>query len=98
MTGAMKASINKTIEETVRQQFAGVQIDDVRIERDTDYDGDDVFRITVVFSAKDGLDAERTKGLVRHVRASLAERDEQSFPIISFRSFADDKRLKSAAA
>lgn len=97
-TGAMKADIKKTLEKIVREQFVGVQIDAVRVEPDTDYDGNDIFRVTIVFDAKNGLDAEKAKSLVRHMRAQLTKKADFAFPVVAFRSRADDKRLKAAAA
>ena len=94
----MQADIKKALEKIVREQFAGVQIDAVRVEPDTDYDGNDIFRVTVVFDAKNGLDAEKAKGLVRHMRAQLRKKADFAFPVVSFRSRTDDKRLNAEAA
>lgn len=94
----MDTDISQLLENVIRQRFAGVQIDDVRIEPDIDDDGKHIFRVTVVFNAKNGLDAAKVKGLVRHMRSSLEERDDFAFPVVAFRSRSDDKRLKAAAA
>ena len=76
------------IEGTVRERF-GSQISSVRVARGTDYDGDDIFRVTVVFDGDAPLDAHKTSGIVRHTRHKLLARNERAFPIFDFVSKAD---------
>lgn len=92
-----KAEVEKAIEEIIRNQFADSRIEAVRVEEDTDFDGDNILRVTVVFGGRKGVDPIKAKGLVRHIRSNLAD-DQLAFPVVAFRSSSDDKRLKAAAA
>lgn len=94
----MKPELAKSLEEIVRKQFADVQIDSVRVVEDEDSEGGKILRVTIVFEAKDGLDPAKAKGLVRHMRSSLIKNDAFTFPLVAFRSRADQKRLEAAAA
>jgi len=85
------------IERTVRERFGDGLISSVRVVRETDHDGDDVFRVTVVFDSKSPLDAHKTSGIVRHIRHRLIERDEHTFPIVAFVSKADAGKNAAAA-
>lgn len=76
------------IEGTVRERF-GAQISSVRVTKETDHDGDDIFRVTVVYDGTVPLDAHKTSGIVRHTRHKLIERNEHTFPIFAFVSKAD---------
>jgi hypothetical protein len=89
-------SLDDVIAGIVRQEFADAVIDHVIVREDVDNEGEDVLLITVVFaSAK--LDASKALGLARHLRPAFEERSELRFPIISYRSAADHKRLSEAA-
>lgn len=91
--------IAKLIDRVVRERFKDVAIQRVSVVRDTDYQDDDVFRVTVVFDHKGPLDAQRTAGLVRHLRHSLIdELKEDTFPIVAFISKSDAARMGAEAA
>jgi hypothetical protein len=94
----MNADLLASLEGIVRKQLAGAQIDAVDIVEDFDSDGDRVLRVTIIFESKTGLDPAKAKGLVRHMRSTLEERDSFTFPLVAFRSRADQKRLKAEAA
>lgn len=96
--GDMEANVQKLIDKVIKDHFGDVQIDAVHVEEDFDADGERILRVTVVFDAKKGLDPAKSKGLVRHMRSALTETNDYLFPIIAFRSRADAKRLKAAAA
>lgn len=94
----MKPEIVELIEATVRERFAGVEIESVSVEEDTDFDGETVFRVRVVFNHNGPLDAHKTSGIVRHLRHRLVERHEGAFPIVAFVSKTDATERKAAAA
>lgn len=77
------------IERTVRERFGDALVSSVRVVRETDHDGDEIFRVTVVFDGDRPLDAHKTSSIVRHIRHKLIERDENTFPIFAFVSKAD---------
>jgi hypothetical protein len=70
--------------------------DDVRIvsvaaREATDWSGDEVLEVTVVYDADSGTpDAKKTVTLIRHLRARLYdELAEERFPLISLISLTD---------
>ena len=74
--------IVKQVELVVEQQLAPAQIVDLSVKEAEDADGDPIFRISVVFNAKEGrLDPERVLGLIRHLRNKLGS---DRFPVLSF--------------
>ena len=90
--------VSALIEGVVREQFAGPLIESVRVHRGFDHEGDAIFDVTVVFDKKGPLDSRKTLGIVRDVRHKLLERDEDAFPIFTFMSKFDAKRMKTEAA
>jgi hypothetical protein len=86
------------IDRIVRERFKDVNIDRVTVVRDTDHEDDDIFRVMVVFDQRGPLDAHKSAGLARHLRHALLERKERAFPIVSFVSRSDAKRLAPEAA
>lgn len=91
------AKIENEIERIVREQLAGSAIDDVRVAEEYDDFGDRFFKVTIVYSAE-RLDANKMKGLVRHLRTALTEGSSFTFPLVSYRSKKDDMRRQAAAA
>lgn len=95
----MDARIKSIIDKTVRDRLGEAAIHSVNIIEDVDFDGQPVFRVTVIFEAKRGkLDAEKTSGITRHIRHKLLEIDESKFPFFRFVSTSDAKALTAAAA
>jgi hypothetical protein len=95
----VKREIAEIIESVIRERLTGVDIDRVQINEETDYDGDAVFRIMVVFDNKKApLDSQKTSGIVRHIRHKLLERQETAFPIFAFVSKSDAAGIKTEAA
>jgi hypothetical protein len=90
--------IRTIIDRIVRSQLADGNIQEVSVVEDADYQDQKVFRVTVVFDLKGSLDPKKTSGLVRHIRHELLDRDENTFPILTFVSKADAARIKTAAA
>lgn len=95
----MRAEIKGIIEGVVKERLNDVRILDVQVEEDTDWEGDAIYRVMVVFDSATGrLDADKTAGLVRHTRSRLSETGSFKFPIFRFISQSDAKRLRAAAA
>lgn len=94
----MTDDLKTLIEQTIRSELKDVIIESVDIETDFDFDGDEVLRVSIVFSAEKEFDVQHAKGLARHIRSKLMERSESyAFPLLSFLSAADSKRLRAAA-
>ena len=86
------------IEQIIRAELKNVKVEAVEIEPDLDFDGDEVLRVKVVFSADRDFDVAHAKGLVRHIRSELMEKSrDYVFPILSFVSDAENKRVQAAA-
>ena len=94
----MKPAIRKLIESTVRDRFGTEAIDSVRVTEDVDDEGDHLYRVTVVLAGEGLLDAQKTAGLVRHLRHGLRRLQADSFPLVSFVSKSDATSLTSDAA
>jgi hypothetical protein len=91
--------IKTLIEGVVRDRFQGVAIQSVTVVKDTDYQDDVIFRVTVVIDQRGPLDARKTAGLVRHLRHKLIdELDEHTFPIVAYVSKSDAARMGTEAA
>ena len=75
---------------SLKEDFENVEILDVKVDGDIDFDGDEVLRITVIFQGtpKD-LSASSVSGVTRHVRPKLTEIGVEAFPIFSFISNKD---------
>lgn len=94
----MKREIVELIEKTIREQFADVKIESVAVSEDTDYDGETIYRVRVVFDQKGPLDSHKTSGIARHLRHRLVAQQENAFPIVAFVSKSDATGRKAAAA
>lgn len=90
--------IKTIIERVVRERLADGNIQDVIVVRETDYQDESVFRVTIVFDRKGPLDPYKTAGLVRHIRHALLDREESTFPIVAFVSKAEAAGMRPAAA
>jgi hypothetical protein len=91
--------IEALIDRVVRGRFSDVVIQSVTASKDTDYEDEVVIRVTVVFDHKGPLDAQKSAGLVRHLRhALIGELEESTFPIVTFVSKSEAARMGTAAA
>mgnify|MGYP007037742974 CR=1 FL=1 len=85
------------IEKVVRDHIRSGRIDDVRIRREMDYDGDDRVIVDVIFESKSNrLDPKETVEIARLVWQRMVDLDVPGFPSITFISKSDLGR--SAAA
>jgi hypothetical protein len=91
--------IRGVVENTVKGRFSDAIIDRVTVREATDSDGDPMLRIFVVFKTDaKGVDEARMGGLVRHLRSALDEADSDIFPLVSFLSQQDAKKMNLEAA
>jgi hypothetical protein len=74
--------IGEVVKDTLRTDFDGIEIVDVRVAREEDSDGDEILRIDVVFEGS--RNARHLSAAVRHVRPKLIAIGEQAFPLFSF--------------
>ncbi len=82
--------ISKLVADTLHADFKNVKIIKVIVDRDVDYDGEDVLNIGVVFEGTPrDIDARMISGAVRHVRPQLQKLGEMAFPLMSFVSRRD---------
>lgn len=72
---------------------AEAKIVSVTVSEDTDFDGDDVIVVRVVYETPTGrLDAKKAAGMIRHLRSKLHDDiAEDRFPLLSFVSLVDAK-------
>ncbi len=84
------------IEQVVRSRFSDGSINSIYVSDETDYDGDKVLKITIVFSkAFNSDDREKMLGLVRHIRSELVNvEDNTVFPMVNFISYAEASKIK----
>jgi hypothetical protein len=97
MNKSRKAALNSAIEKIVRTQFADASISAVDVTEDFDYDGDPILRVVVVFETSVRPDLVKASGLARHIWPAIEDNNSDAFPVISFRSKADQARLREAA-
>ena len=92
-------SVKQVVNETFSRLFNDVRISDVRVREDTDFDGDDILRIDVIFegTSKD-LDAKKLAGFIGHLQPRLEQVHETALPLVSFISRAELNRNKRASA
>ena len=92
--GTIEAASRAVLSERMR----GTRIVSVQAEHDLDADGDDVLNVTVVIESASKLDASNLASIVRHVRPRLGEVGENSFPMMSFVTQSDARKLGLEAA
>ncbi len=100
MDAALKMDLDRAIEQLVRAEFSDAAIEAVHVVPDFDADGEQVYRVTVVLKSVKQFDASKASNLMRHIFPTMKEvfgERESSFPILSFLSKADYKRVSAAA-
>lgn len=88
-----EGTIETTISAVLSELMKDAQIMSVRAEHDLDSDGDDVLSVTVVIESTSKLDASHLSSIVRHMRPKLDEVGESSFPMMSFVTQSDARKL-----
>jgi hypothetical protein len=91
--------VKQAASETFSHLFSHVRICDVRVREDTDFDGEDILRIDVIYdgTVKD-LDAKKLVGFIGLLQPKLEQLHEPALPLLSFISRADFYRNKRASA
>ena len=74
--------VKDVIEETLIERCGDV-FELIAVRPDFDQYGDEILIIKAIFN-EDRLGAQRTSGLIRHLRPKLAEVGTEAFPVISF--------------
>ena len=74
--------IKDVIEQTLRERCGDV-FELIAVRPDFDQYGDEILVIKAIFN-EDRLGAQRTSGLIRHLRPKLAEVGTEAFPVLSF--------------
>jgi hypothetical protein len=92
-------AVKQAASETFSFLFSHVRVCDVRVREDTDFDGEDILRIDVIYdgTVKD-LDGKKLAGFIGHLRPKLKQIHEPALPLLSFISRADFYRNKRASA
>ena len=95
----MKANkqVAKVIEGVLREIFPEAEIDSVRVLVRLDHEGDEIFDVSMIYSAGP-LDPRKTVGVIGRIRERLRAIGEDRFPVLRFISKSDMKRSKPAAA
>jgi hypothetical protein len=86
--------LQKAIEQRVRKQFKDCVIEDVIVKRAFDADGDDIVDVVVVLSEREHVTG--VSSFASKLWADLC-RKNLGFPILSFRTVAENARLSAAA-
>ena len=87
--------VKDVVEATLREHCGDV-FELIAVRPDFNEYGDEILVIKAVFN-QDRLGAQRTSGLIRHLRAKLAEAGTEAFPVFSFiaRSELRDRDLEA---
>lgn len=86
--------LRKSVERYIRERFPDTILDGIVIEEGIDADGDDIVNVTVLLKAKP--EVSQVSGLTRKLWGALS-RENFGFPILSFRTPAENARLIAAA-
>lgn len=89
--------IRAVIERLAKEEIADVRLYRVDTERGVDSDGEPIVRVAVVVDHPDRIRSSAMTAFARAVRREIA-REDGAYPLISFRSLADDKGMRSEAA
>jgi len=93
------ADVKKAVESTVKDRFPGGEIVSIRIQEDTDHEGDPILRIDLIVGGRARvLNPKRTMGLTGDLRSRLADVGMTSFPVLSFISETEARKLRNEAA
>ncbi len=90
---ANDARLRETVETVIRRRLPGSDIDRVDARLDEDWEGDPIVAITVVLTRPEVPDAGGMVGMVGELRPALETLGIEHFPIVSYVSRAEAKRL-----
>lgn len=97
MTSVVSEEIRAAIENLAKAEIEGVKLHRVDAEQDFDSDGESIVKIAVVVDHPEKIQSSSFTAFARAVRNKFAH-EGNLFPLISFRSVADDKGMSSEAA
>ncbi|WOF43683.1 hypothetical protein KNJ79_01570 [Sphingopyxis indica] len=97
MAKAADSKIKAVIERLAKEEIRDVRLYRIDMERDIDSDGESIFRIAVVVDHPEHINSGAMTSFSRLVRNKVLDNDG-TYPLISFRSLADDKGMSSEAA
>jgi len=93
--------VKSAITTIVKERFSDAKITSVTVAAGEASDGDPILNVYVVFEPEKGketLDGAKMSGLPRRIMGKLSELDMDVFPLVSFVSSKDAKKLKLEAA
>src|SRR5687767_4644468 len=93
----MKREIKDLIAEVAREQFPNADVQAVHVKEDWDADGDPIYRVAIVFKSAHGLERLKTSSFVRHLAPRFEEQQDDHFPVVSFMTEADARKVLAAA-
>ena len=82
-----------------RRRTQRAQVKDIVLQDDLDHDGDPILRILVIIAgSRSHLNPVQTLETTRRIRQDLLERNDPRFPVVTYISEADHRRLIDEAA
>ena len=97
IAGRTEAQVAEAIRELVVKRYGDRVECRVEVRPDTDGEGDNVLRVTIMLEPISAFRDDVPVGFVRQVRNRLAAQDITDFPIISYVSKKDFGKRKLAA-
>ena len=90
------ADVKATIAALAAVELADLGVERIDVMQDVDWEGDPIYRITLILNRHDKLTGKRSVQFVGKVRSALG--DDPAFPMVSFRSSDDDRWFRAEAA
>lgn len=91
--------LRELVLDELRARFPGVYFSSVKVTPDKDEDGDDILIIRVVFDETKKIpSASGTASFTRYAMNSLSNKGIDAFPVFSYVSKSDEKKLRTGTA
>lgn len=85
-----KTELEAQLLEIIRHDLAPAEVESVSVTLDRDLDGDEVFRIAIVYDAPDDkLSGQRLASLGRRLQGNLNSVSPEAFPVFSYKTRRD---------
>lgn len=95
----VSTDVEKVIWSAVNDRFPGREIESIRVQEDTDHEGDPILRIDLIVRPPARvLDPKRATMLIGDLRSRLGEVGIIGFPVLSFIAKSEAGKLRSDAA
>lgn len=94
MAAHVDDKLKLSVERFIHERFPDSMLDGIIIEEDLDTDGDKIVKVVVLLKGKP--EVSQVRGLTRRIWGAISQ-ENFGFPIISFRSVAENARLRAAA-